>query len=84
MLVAATLQVKNIDPELHAALATRARHEGRTLSDLVVSMLRRELARPSIDDWIATVRRGPHLDHDVDAVTALDEERGAWPDAGGR
>ncbi|MGH8828518.1 MAG: FitA-like ribbon-helix-helix domain-containing protein, partial [Jiangellaceae bacterium] len=56
--MAATLQVKNIDPELHAALATRAKLEGRTMSDLVVSMLRRELARPSIDDWIVSVRRG--------------------------
>ncbi len=79
----ATLQVKNLDPEVHAALAERARREGRTLSDLVTSMLKRELSRPSLAEWIWSVGRGPRLDHDVDSAGVLDEDRGPWPDATG-
>jgi antitoxin FitA len=77
----ATLQVKNLDPDLHAALVQRARRERRTLSEVVTAMLKRELARPSLDDWVAAVQRGPRLDRDVDSVALLDEERGPWPDA---
>jgi hypothetical protein len=80
----ATLQVKNLDPALHAALVERAQREGRTLSDLVTAMLNRELSRPSLGEWMASVRRGPHLDHDVDSAGVLDQDRGPWPDASGR
>jgi hypothetical protein len=80
----ATLQVKNLDPQLHAALARRAKREGRTLSDLVTSMLRRELARPSLADWKDSIRQGPRLDHDVDSARLLDDDREPWPDAASR
>ncbi|MBD0293272.1 MAG: hypothetical protein ICV70_06830 [Jiangellaceae bacterium] len=80
----ATLQVKNLDADLHAALVERARREGRTLSDLVTAMLKRELRRPSLGGWLASVRTDPPLDHDVDAAQVLDVDRGPWPDAASR
>jgi len=80
----ATLQVKNLDPKVHAALVARARREGRTLSDLVTAMLKRELSRPALGEWIGSIRRGPHLDHDLDTAAVLDADRGPWPDAAGR
>lgn len=76
----ATVQVKNLDPKLHAALVARARRERRTLSELITAMLVREVARPSLAEWTAEVRRGPSLDHDVDTVGVLDVARGPWPE----
>lgn len=52
----ATLQVKNLPDDLHAALAERARTQGVTMSEYVTRLLRRDLAGPSIEDWIAGAR----------------------------
>jgi post-segregation antitoxin (ccd killing protein) len=79
----ATLQVKNLDPVIHASLVERARREGRTLSDLVTAMLKRELSRPSLEEWMTSLKRGPRLEHDVDGAGVLDADRGPWPDATG-
>lgn len=69
-----TLQVKNLPPELHEALRARASAEGLTLSELVVRMLRRELALPSMTEWLAGVRQRP-LGEDLDVPALLDEVR---------
>ncbi|HMG29680.1 MAG TPA: hypothetical protein VK585_06140 [Jiangellaceae bacterium] len=79
----ATLQVKNLDPAVHAALVERARREGQTISDLVTSMLKRGLSRPSPAEWTWSVSEGPHVDHDVDSAGVLDKDRGPWLDATG-
>ena len=75
----ANLQVKNLPDELHDALRTRARQEGRTISELVGTLLRREMALPAITDWIAelddTVRQDP-VRGPVDVPALLDEVRG--------
>jgi antitoxin FitA len=70
----ATLQVKNLPDELHNALRDRAVREGLTLSDLVVRMLRRELAMPSMADWLAAVRQRPS-GRDIDVPALLDQVR---------
>ncbi|MGH3715948.1 MAG: hypothetical protein ACRDT4_21175 [Micromonosporaceae bacterium] len=70
----ATLQLKHLDDELHAALRARAREEGTTLSELVTRMIRRELARPTMNAWLAEVRkRSTHPELDTSAL--LDEVR---------
>ena len=71
----ATLQVKHLPDELHAALRERAQREGTTLSDLVTRMLRRELALPSMAEWLATLKATPRRDADVDVAALLDEVR---------
>ena len=71
----ATLQVKNLPDELHAALRERAGSEGTTLSELVTRVLRREIARPSMSSWLAeleTAASHPQLD----TVAAVDASRG--------
>ncbi|MDP9444870.1 MAG: hypothetical protein M3P83_11215 [Actinomycetota bacterium] len=79
----ATLQVKNLPDDVHAALRQRARQEGTTVSELVTRMLRREVALPSMTEWLADVqgRRGGGLD--VDVTELLDEVR-TNGDRGGR
>lgn len=67
------LQVRNLPDELHAALKERARSEGMTMSDYVTKVLRRDLAKPSMAEWIARQRSGPT--REIDVISALDAAR---------
>jgi len=76
----AILQVKSLPDDLYAELQRRARDEGTTVSDFVTRMLRRELAKPSLTQWLAEIRSaGPLTDRAVDVQAVLDEVRGPWP-----
>ncbi len=76
------LQVKNLPPELHAALAARSRARGVTMSEYVTRLLERDLARPSVDDWVAERRRTADSARAIDVVHALDAVRLEYaPDA---
>lgn len=70
----ATIQVKQLPAELHAALKERAAAEGVSLSELVTRMLRRELALPSMSQWLAELGRAP-THHAVDVLASLDAVR---------
>jgi hypothetical protein len=50
----ANLQVKKIPDALHRTLADYARREGRTLRDLVLAALEREVARRAFRERLAT------------------------------
>ncbi len=70
----ANLQVKNLPDELHALLAERARREGVSMSDYVTRVLRRDLTRPTIDEWLAAhAATGPA--RPIDVAAALDDVR---------
>lgn len=70
----ATLQVKNLPDELHARLRERAATEGVTLSDYVTRLLRRDLDRPSMREWLGALADAP-VRPEVDVVAVLDEVR---------
>ena len=70
-----TLQVKNLPPDLHAALSTRAKEERVTMSEFVTRTLRKELSRPSLDAWIASVRSHPVPARDIDTAAAVEAGR---------
>lgn len=72
----ATLQVKNLPDELHAGLRERAAREGLTLSDYVTRLVRRDLRRPAMNEWLDGLAARPGRD-DVDVVAVLDEVRDA-------
>ncbi len=68
--------MKNIPDDLHAALRDRAEHEGTTLSELVTRVLRREVALPSMADWLDDLGRLDPIEPAVDVAHLLDEVRG--------
>jgi antitoxin FitA len=70
----ATLQVKNLPNDLHAQLRARADEEGTTLSELVTRLLRRELAVPSMRQWLAELETAPEHG-ELDTVGAVDAAR---------
>lgn len=77
-----TVQIRDIDDEVYAALARRAAEAGLTVPALLRREAARLAARPSVGEWLARTRRRPSQVKAEEVVEALDELRGEWPDAG--
>lgn len=65
------LQVKNLPDDLHAELAARAKAEHTSMSEWVTRLLRRELSRPSVSDWVAIMRARPTDVRDIDSADTI-------------
>jgi plasmid stability protein len=68
-----SLQVKNLPEPLHACLRRYARRHHRTLSDVALAALEREINRC---EWYERVAQRPPTDLGVSAASLLEEERG--------
>ncbi len=77
-----TVQIRDIDDDVYAALARRATASGLTVPEL----LRREAARlaslPTMEEWLARTQRRPSDITTAEVLATLDDLRGDWPDAG--
>ena len=77
-----TVQIRDIDDDVYAALVRRAAESGVTVPDL----LRREAARlaslPTMKEWLARTGRRPSDITRAEVLEALDDLRGERPDAG--
>lgn len=77
-----TVQIRDIDDDVYAALARRGAESGLTVPDL----LRREAARlasqPTMEEWLARTHRRPSDITRAEVLEALDDLRGERPDAG--
>lgn len=76
-----TVQIRDLDDEVYAGLVRRAAEEGISVPALLRTEAARLAARPSVEEWL---RRGRQRSSDLDrmqVLDALDEQRGAWPDA---
>ncbi|MEX1008814.1 MAG: antitoxin [Acidimicrobiia bacterium] len=54
------IQVKNVPADLHEALRERAAAEGKTLGEVILESLRRDLRRQTMREWLdhlATIPR---------------------------
>jgi hypothetical protein len=76
-----TIQIRDVDDDVYAALARRAAEAGITVPDLLRREAARLAARPTVEEWLARTRRRPSSITRVEIVQALDELRGPWPDA---
>jgi antitoxin FitA len=77
-----TIQIRDVDDEVYAALARRAAEAGLTVPDLLRREASRLASRPTVAEWLARTRRRPSDISPSDIVATLDELRGPWPDAG--
>lgn len=67
----ATLQARNVPDDVYAAARVRAQANGMSLSEYVIDVLRREVARPTLREWVAQARLdvpSERLDVDVEAL----------------
>lgn len=77
-----TIQIRDLDDDVYAALVRRAAEEGITVPELLRTEAARLAARPTVREWLArTRRRGDGVSRD-EVLDALDELRGRWPNAG--
>jgi hypothetical protein len=78
-----TVQIRDLDDDVYAGLARRAAETGISVPELLRVEAARLAARPSVGEWLKRTRRRSSPLGRLEVVAALDEQRGAWPDAGG-
>lgn len=83
-LMAKTIQIRDLDDDVYAALAERAAEAGLSVPELLRREAARLAARPSVSTWLERTRRRPSTVTTAEVVEALDEMRGPWPADAGR
>jgi hypothetical protein len=76
-----TIQIRDLDDDVYAALVRRSAEAGLTVPELLRREAARLAARPTVAEWLARTRRRPSEIDRAEIVDALDETRGPWPDA---
>jgi len=79
-----TIQIRDLDDDVYAALARQAAAAGVTVPELLRREASRLAAKPSIEEWLERTRRRPSTITRTDVLADLDELRGPWPDDAGR
>jgi len=77
-----TIQIRDLDDDVYAALRRRAAEAGLTVPELLRNEATRLAGRPTVEEWLARTGRRPSGIERSDVLDALDELRGPWPDAG--
>jgi hypothetical protein len=77
-----TIQIRDLDDDVYAALARRAAEAEITVPELLRREAARLASRPTVEEWLARTRCRPSSITRADVIAALDEQRGPWPDAG--
>ena len=77
-----TVQIRDLDDEVYAGLVRRAAEAGISVPELLRAEAARLAARPSVEEWLRRTRRRSSALGRAEVLDALDEHRGAWPDAG--
>ena len=80
--VSKTVQIRDLDDEVYAALVRRAAEAGVSVPELLRAEAARLAARPTVQEWLRRTRRRSSDLGRVEILAALDEARGTWPDAG--
>ncbi len=77
-----TVQIRDLDDDVYAGLVRRAAESGISVPELLRIEAARLAARPSVEEWLRRTRRRSSPVARLEILDALDEQRGAWPDAG--
>lgn len=74
-----TVQIRDIDDTVYAALQRHAAAAGTSVPDLLRREAARLAARPTVQEWLARTRRRSTAISRAETMDALDELRGPWP-----
>jgi antitoxin FitA len=77
-----TVQIRDIDDEVYAALVRRAAEQRITVPELLRREVARLAARPSVAQWLTRTGRRPSEVSTAEVLDTLDEWRGEWPNVG--
>ena len=75
-----TIQIRDLDDDVYAALVRRAAAQNVTVPELLRREATRLAARLSVDEWLERTSRRPSDITRDEVIEALDELRGPWPD----
>ena len=53
------IQIKNVPEDLHDAIRSRAEEKGKTVSEYMLDLARRDLGKLTVQEWVARVRSRP-------------------------
>ena len=69
------IQIRNVPDALHAKLKARAAMAGMSLSDYLMSEIKKVAERPTLDEMLARLRTLPPVDPPVSSADLVREER---------
>jgi len=69
------IQIRNVPDTLHRRLKSRAALAGMSLSDYLLSEIRRVVERPTLDELRARLERRPEMTPSVSPAQAVRAER---------
>jgi plasmid stability protein len=69
------IQIRNVPEKLHRKLKARAAAEGMTLTDYVARLIDRDLAKPSLAEMAARLRKRTPIALDPPAWTIIRQDR---------
>jgi hypothetical protein len=76
-----TIQIRDLDDDVYAALVRRAAEAGITVPELLRREATRLASQLTVEEWLARTRRRTSDIDTREVLEALDEQRGTGPDA---
>ena len=70
------IQLRNVSPELHRTLKSRAALAGMSLSDYLIEIIAREAEKPTLEEFRERLRRRQFVNLDGKAAEFIREQRG--------
>jgi antitoxin FitA len=79
--VSKTIQIRDIEDDVYAALSVRAAEAGMSVPELLRREATRLASRPTISEWLERLGRRSSEITSQEVLATFDETRGPWPDA---
>ena len=70
------IQLRNVPPELHRKLKSRAALAGMSLSDYLIEIVARDAGKPTSEDLLQRIRSREPVEVSESAVDIIREHRG--------
>lgn len=69
------LQIRGMPVALRDKLRARAARKGRTMSQYLIELAERDVAQPSLEEWLERLRNRPVIRHRMTGAQAVREAR---------
>ncbi|HEU5001261.1 MAG TPA: antitoxin [Actinomycetota bacterium] len=79
-MVGKTIQIRDLDDDVYAALVRRAAEAGVSVPELLRAEAVRLASRPTMQEWLRRTRTRSSSIGRAEILAALDEHRGPWPE----
>jgi plasmid stability protein len=70
------IQLRNVSPELHRKLKSRAALAGMSLSDYLIDIIRRDAERPTVEELMVRLKSREPIESELSGADMIREQRG--------